>query len=137
MRGNITNFEKFKTVALLSFGILIIKYCKVFPTTVRRSLLMLLVTMASVIWVLFVEFFVPLEKFPLIWKRHHYRWRTSKFDLCSALMVIEQWELLRVPHQLWYGASICNGHIGGTVRVTRTPVAERLTVELSLSDYTT
>ena len=27
----------------------------------------------------------------LIWRRHHYRWRHANFDLCSALVVIEQW----------------------------------------------
>ena len=35
-------------------------------------------------------FFVPLENFSLIWRRHHYRWRTVNFDLCSTLMTIEQ-----------------------------------------------
>ena len=32
-------------------------------------------------WFLFVcvEFFVPLENFSLIWRRHHYRWRAANF----------------------------------------------------------
>ena len=34
-----------------------------------------------------LEFFVPLENFSLIWRRHHYRWRSAKFDQCSALMI--------------------------------------------------
>ena len=86
---------------------------------------MILVTMASVIWFLFVEFFVPLEKFSLIWLRHHYQWRAAKFDLCSALMAIELWAFFNVPHPLWYGTSMYNGHIGGPVRVTPTRVAKR------------
>ena len=36
-------------------------------------------------------FIVPLKNFSLIWRRHHYRWRAEMFDLCSAIMAIEQW----------------------------------------------
>ena len=43
------------------------------------------------------------EFFTHIWRSHHYRWKTENFDLCSALMVIEQWEFLSVPHLLWHG----------------------------------
>ena len=35
-------------------------------------------------------FFVPLENFSIIWRRHLCRWRASNFDLSSALMAIEQ-----------------------------------------------
>ena len=35
--------------------------------------------------------FVPLEKFSLLWRRHHYRWRAAHFNMCSDLMAIEQW----------------------------------------------
>ena len=38
--------------------------------------------------------FVPLENFSFIWRRHHYRWKVSNFDLCSALVTIEQWGFL-------------------------------------------
>ena len=38
-----------------------------------------------------LEFFVPLENFPLIWRSHHCRWRNANFDLCSALMAIDHW----------------------------------------------
>ena len=31
----------------------------------------------------------PLENFSLIWRRHHYRWRSLNFDLYSALISIE------------------------------------------------
>ena len=41
-----------------------------------------------------LEFFVPLENFWLIWRRHNYRWRVAHFDLCSALIAIEQWGFL-------------------------------------------
>ena len=34
--------------------------------------------------------------FSLIWRRTHYRWRAIDFDLCSALMTIEQWGFFSV-----------------------------------------
>ena len=75
-------------------------------------------------------FFIPLESFSLIWRRHHYRWRVAKFDLCSELMAIEQWGFFSVPLLLWHGTSVYNGHLRGPVTITL--VAERLAVELSL-----
>ena len=47
-------------------------------------------------WCLFVcfEFFVPLKNLSLIGRRHHYRWEAANFDLCQALMAIEQWGFL-------------------------------------------
>ena len=74
-------------------------------------------------------FIVPLENFSLKWLK------VSNFDLCSALMAIEQWGFLSVPHLLWHGASVYNGHLRGPV--TLTPIAERLAVELSLPVFTT
>ena len=56
------------------------------------------------------------------------------FDLCSALMVIEQREFFSEPHLLWHWISVYNGHPRGPV--TLTPIAERLTVELSLPVFT-
>ena len=50
-------------------------------------------------------------------------------------MAIEQWGFLSVPHLLWHGASVYNGHLWGPV--TLTPIAERLAVELSLPVFTT
>ena len=35
--------------------------------------------------------FRPTREFLLIWRRDHCRWRAKKFDLCFALMAIEQW----------------------------------------------
>ena len=52
-------------------------------------------------------------------------------DLYSVFMAVElQWEFFSVPHLLWHGASIYDGHLLGPV--TLTPVAERFAVELSL-----
>ena len=75
-------------------------------------------------------FIVPVENLSTIWRRHHYRWRAANFDLCSALMAIEQWGFFSVPHLLWHGVSVYNGHLQGPV--TLTPIVERLVVEMSL-----
>ena len=73
-----------------------------------------------------LKFFIPLENFSLIWRRHHSRWKAAKFDLCSALIAIEQWGFFSVPHiLLWYGASFYNGHLRGPVTLTH--YAERMT----------
>ena len=82
-----------------------------------------------------VEFIVPLKNFSLIWRRHHCRLKAANFDLCSALMAIEQWGFFNVPHLLWHGSTLYNDHLRGPVTVT--PVAERLAVELSPPDFTT
>ena len=50
-------------------------------------------------------FFVQSENFSLIWRRHNYWWKAANFDLCSALIAIEQWRFFSVPHLLWHGAS--------------------------------
>ena len=56
-----------------------------------------------------------------IWRPHHYRWRAANFDLCSARMAIEQWWFFSVPHLLWHGASVYNGHLQGLVTLTLLP----------------
>ena len=38
--------------------------------------------------------------------------------LCSALMAIEQWRFFTVPHLLWHGTSVDNGHHREPVRDT-------------------
>ena len=68
-------------------------------------------------FVCFLEQIVPLENFSLIWRRHFW-WRASNFDLCSALMAIEQWGFFRVPRLLWHGASVYNGHLRGPVTLS-------------------
>ena len=79
---------------------------------------------------LFVLIFVQLENFSLIWRRHHYRWRAANFDLCSALMAIEQSVFFSGPQLLWHGASVYNDNPQGPVTLTR--IAEYLAVELSM-----
>ena len=80
-------------------------------------------------------FYVQLENFSLIWRRHHYWWKVDNFDLCSALMAIEQWGFFSVPDLQWHGSSFYNGHLRGPVRLT--PIAGRLAVELILPVFTT
>ena len=55
--------------------------------------------------------------------RHNHRWKTN-FDLCSALMAIEQLGFFSMPHLMWHGASVYNGHLRGPV--TLASIAERL-----------
>ena len=59
-------------------------------------------------------YFVPLEKFSLISSLYQCWWKAANFDLCSALMAIEQWGFYCVPHLLWHGASVYNGHLRET-----------------------
>ena len=40
-------------------------------------------------------------------------WRAANCDLCSALIAIKQWGHLSVPHLLWHGAYVNNGHPRG------------------------
>ena len=52
-------------------------------------------------------------------------------NLCSALMVFEQWCFFSVPHLMWHGTSVYQGP------VTLSPIAEHLAVKLSLHVFTT
>ena len=61
------------------------------------------------------------RNFSIIWRRHHCRWRAANFDLCSALMAIEQWGFFSMPHPLRQGPNVYNGHLRGPV--TLAPVA--------------
>ena len=70
------------------------------------------------VWFLFVWSFSSNQNFSLIWRRHHCRWRAANIDLCSALMAIEQWGFFSVPHLLWHGASVYNGHLRRPVTLT-------------------
>ena len=73
-------------------------------------------TILVCILLLFLEFFIPFENFTLIWRRHHCWWRAANnFDLCLALMAIEQWGFFNMPHLLWHGPSLYNGHPRGPV----------------------
>ena len=84
------------------------------------------------LFVCFFGFIVPLENCSLIWRRHHYRWRATNFDIILAVMPIEQWEFFRVSHLLWHVASIYNDndHLRGPL--TLTLIAKRSAVGLSL-----
>ena len=62
---------------------------------------------------------VPLENFPLIWKRHRYQWKASNFNIYLALMATEQWMFLSVPHFMCHGEFIYNGYLQNRVHDTR------------------
>ena len=47
--------------------------------------------------------FRPNREFSFIWRRHHYRRRAINFDLCLALMAIEQTGFFSEPQLLWQG----------------------------------
>ena len=83
----------------------------------------------------FLCLFCPTREFFPFLGRHHCRWRVANFDLCSALMAIEQWGFFSVPDVLWHGATVYNGHIPGPVTIIYN--AERLAVQLSLPVFTT
>ena len=72
--------------------------------------------------------------FSLIWRRPHYVWRATNFDLCSALMSIERWGFHK-PATPTVTRGILNDNLRGPV--TLTPVAERFAVGLSLPVFTT
>ena len=77
-----------------------------------------------------LEFTVPLENISLIYGDVTIAGEGLQIlsNICSALMVIEQWGFFSVPHLLRHGPTLYNGHLRGPV--TLTPVAERLAVEL-------
>jgi hypothetical protein len=54
----------------------------------------------------YLQFYVPLKNFSLIWSRHHCRWRAANFGLCSALRAFEQGGIFIVSHLLWHGAAV-------------------------------
>ena len=58
-----------------------------------------------------LEVYVPIKNVSLIWSRQHCMWMAAKFDLCSALMAIEQCGFSSVPNLLWHGVSVYNVHI--------------------------
>ena len=76
------------------------------------------VTFQTIFYFVCVDFIVQFENFSLLWKRHHCRWRAANLDLCSALMALEQWEFFNVPHQLWHGPTLYDGHLRGPVTLT-------------------
>ena len=98
------------------------------------------------IWYLFAlfvclygwDFFVLFENFSFICKRHHYLWRVENFNLC-LWECLWDWPMISeiffsMPHTLWHGIYVYNGHCRGPV--TLTTVTERLPVDLSLAVLT-
>ena len=55
------------------------------------------------------------EFFTHMWRRHPCRRRAANFELCSALMVIEQRGFFNVPHLLRLEPGVYNGHLRGPV----------------------
>ena len=83
-----------------------------------------------------LEFIVPLENFSLIWRRHHYRWVATKFDLCSVLMAIKQWGFFSVTHLLlWHGASVYDGHLQGPLTHLHRRAFRSAAVTTCFNDY--
>ena len=72
---------------------------------------------------------VPLENCSLIWRLQYYRLRAAKFELCSALMVNKQGGFLQLATPIGTRGIPINGHLRGPM--TRTPIAERLAVDMS------
>ena len=74
--------------------------------------------------------FVSVENFSLM-KTSTWPAKSCKyFDLCSALMDIEQSEFVNVPRLMIHGASVYKDHLWQPVRLT--PIAQRLAAD---SDY--
>ena len=73
-----------------------------------------------ILFCLFACCFVRLENFSLIWRSHQYRWKAADFDLCSALMAIEQWGIFSLPYLMGHGTSVYNGHLAPRTRDTCT-----------------
>jgi hypothetical protein len=53
----------------------------------------------------YLQFYVPLNNFSLIWRRHQFRWMAQNFDLCLTLRDFEQAGIFIVQHLLWHGVS--------------------------------
>ena len=75
-----------------------------------------------------IVFLLPLDKFSLIWRHYHKRWKASNFCLYSALLTINQWGDTAKPIETW-DICLC-GHLWWPMILT--PVAECLAVGLSL-----
>ena len=82
-----------------------------------------------------LKFFVSLYNFSSILEMSSLQVTACNVDICSALMAIEQWEFVIVPHLMWHGASVYNGHLRWSM--TLTYIAERLAMELSQHVLTT
>ena len=79
-------------------------------------------------------FFCPTREF---FTYHIETSQILKNKIKPMLGIYNQWAVsfLNVPHLLWHGPTLYNGHLRGIF--THTPFAERLAVELSLPVLTT
>ena len=105
------------------------------PRIYEATVVLLSLKWSHVCMFVYLEFINPPKNFSLIWRRHRCRWRAANYDLCSALMAIEQWGFFNVPHPLRHRPTVYNGHLWEPVPLT--PNAERLAMELSLPVFTT
>jgi hypothetical protein len=66
----------------------------------------LLTCMTQTFWLIdYLRFYVPLKNISHIWRRHHCRWRATKFMPMLGAQV-EQGRIFIVPHLLWHGSSV-------------------------------
>ena len=68
-----------------------------------------------------LRFYVPLENVEFKWRRDHYQWSVANFELCTALIAIEQWSLTKFfswPNVLWHRASVYNNYLREPVKLT-------------------
>ena len=88
-------------------------YCKIFPKP-------------SFVCV----FLVPLKNFSLIWRCHCIQCRAANFDL----LVYGHWWPFSMPHLLWHGTSIYNGHLGGHMTHTQCQAFPKGTLTTCFND---
>ena len=69
---------------------------------IRETMFSFFLNYQRIMLYIYLGFIVPLKSFSLMWRRHYWLWRTSNFDLYSALF-IDQWRFLIVPRLLWHG----------------------------------
>ena len=136
-RRNVISFSK-SSNCMISYNKLSIIHLNYIPTILRKFVVILSFliltdntlgqTLSSFIiynsissWnfcLLVFGFIISLENCSLIWRRHHCRYRAANFNLCSALMVIEQWGFFSLPQLLWHGPSFATTRDTHTVKWT-------------------
>ena len=104
-------------------------FCKTEPLFIPPSIFHLFVCLFVSLFVC-LDYFIPVDNFSLLWRRPHCRWRAVNFDLCSALMAIEQWGFFSMSHLLLHGVSVHIGHFRAPVPLT--PIAEPLAMQLMI-----
>ena len=101
-----SNIEKQRISKSENWREQIIPWGKQNPPTLKRSQ-----------WFLFVWGLSTHSKIYHSYETSPLRVTTANFDLCLALMTIEQWGFFSMSHLLWHGASVVyNGHLRGPVQ---------------------